>query len=138
MESYTNPVHVRAGDKPTFWIRSNGVVNTPLHRAFYPYRSDRTKVPTGVDALQGEKCAMRARSAGAFRSPVRFVFGLSQGFLDAPVPEQRFADALPDGVFDRRVVLVLGRYQSGSLRLFEQVPAVGGERACGGLGSGVL
>ena len=54
-----------------------------------------------------------------------------------PFPSERLAQALPDGVLDRGVVLVLGRDEGRLLRVFEQPPPSLGQRTVGSLGPGV-
>src|ERR687896_1374444 len=73
-------------------------------------------------------------SSPACRAPRRLL-GVPERLIEA-LPKQRLAHALPDGVLDGWVVLVLGRDERLLLRLFEQPPPPLRQRAVRRLGPG--
>src|SRR5918997_4949907 len=81
--------------------------------------------------------ALLSQSSSPARRLLRRLLGVPERLLDA-LPQQRLAEALPDGVLDGGVVLVLGRDERRLLRLFEQPPPPLRQRAVRRLGPSVF
>jgi hypothetical protein len=79
-----------------------------------------------------------ALSSDALCGPTRCGFGLLQSFFCTLVAQDCFADALPNGVFDRGIVRVFWRDQGRFFGFFEQTPAASRQRTVGGRSSGIL
>jgi hypothetical protein len=60
----------------------------------------------------------RLWKSSTLRRAPRRLFGVRKCLFDV-LPQERFAKSLPDGVLDRRIVLVLGRDEGRLLRLLQ-------------------